>query len=81
MHGGKNITGGTERRMDIEERDKALHDCMNTIWKAYRTDLTTFNFCFGELHRKYPDDPVITQFIVNMGFALAPAANRKAGVV
>lgn len=67
--------------MDIEKRDHALHDCMTTIWKAYRTDLQTFNRCFPELHKKYPDDPVVTQFIVNMGFALVPAANRKAGVV
>ena len=65
--------------MDIEERDKALHDCMNEIWKAYRTDISTFNRCFPALHEKY-NDPIVSNFIVNMGFALAPAANKKAGV-
>lgn len=67
--------------MGIDEREKALHDCMTTIWKAYRTDMATFNACFGELHKKYPDDKIVTQFIVNMGFALCMAANVKAGVL
>ena len=62
---------------NMEKREMALHACMTTIWKAYRTDLTTYNRCFSELHKKYNDDPVVTQFIINMGFALAPAVNQK----
>lgn len=65
--------------VDLNEREKALHTCLTTIWKAYRTDMQTFNRCFQELHNTYKNDPVVTQFIVSMGFALAPAANQKGG--
>lgn len=63
--------------MDNEELDKALHDCMTTIWKAYRSgDVKTFNKCFNDLRMKY-DDSVIECFIQGMGMGLAPAVNRR----
>lgn len=68
----------TGRKMDQQEIDKALHDCMTTIWKAYRSgDVKTYNKCFSELYGKY-DDSVIECFIQGMGMGLAPAVNRRA---
>lgn len=63
-----------------EDLDKALHDCMTTIWKAYREAVQSGNFqpfnnCFGELYNKY-DDITVQKFIQGMGMGLAPAATR-----
>lgn len=61
-----------------DELDKALHDCMTTIWKAYRSgNVKEFNKCFSDLRMKY-DDSVIECFIQGMGMGLAPAVNRRA---
>lgn len=61
-----------------EELDKALHDCMNSIWKAYRTgDVKVFNNIFKELYSEY-SDPAVVCFIQGMGMGLAPAMNRSA---
>lgn len=63
--------------MNGEELDKALHDCMATIWKAYRSgNVKEFNGCFSALRMKY-DDSVIECFIQGMGMGLAPAVNRR----
>lgn len=64
--------------MSTEEMDKALHEVMATIWKAYRTDCKTFNVCFETLHEKYGENYEIRNFISGMGLGLAPAVNRKA---
>lgn len=64
--------------MSTEEMDKALHEVMTTIWKAYRTDCKTFNGCFEALHEKYGENYEIRNFISGMGLGLAPAVNRKA---
>ena len=66
--------------MNTEELDKALHECMGVIWKAYREAVSTGNFqpfnnCFGELYSKY-DDIAVQKFIQGMGMGLAPAATR-----
>ena len=63
-----------------EDLDKALHECMGVIWKAYRDSVTsknfaTFNSCFAELYAKY-DDVTVQKFIQGMGMGLAPAATR-----
>lgn len=64
--------------MNGEELDKALYDCMNTIWKAYRSgNVKEFNSCFQGLYDKY-DDQVILGFISKMGMGLIPAVNRRA---
>ena len=64
--------------MNGDELDKALHDCMNTIWKAYRSgNVKAYNRCFQDLRYKY-DDSVIECFIQGMGMGLAPAVNRRA---
>lgn len=64
--------------MDQMELDKALYDCMNTIWKAYRSgNVKDFNKCFSDLRMKY-DDSVVECFIQGMGMGLAPAVNRRA---
>lgn len=64
-----------------EDLDKALHECMNIIWKAYRqsvinNNFSAFNNCFHALYEKY-DDEVVQKFIGQMGLALVPAANRQ----
>lgn len=66
--------------MNGEELDRALHECMSTIWKAYRDAVQSGNFqpfnnCFGELYNKY-DDITVQKFIQGMGMGLAPAATR-----
>lgn len=63
--------------MGIEETDRALHEIMTTIWKAYRAGGAEFNSCFAGLHEKYGDDPVCVSLIVDMGLGLAPAIARK----
>ena len=63
--------------MDQMELDKALYDCMNTIWKAYRSgNVKDFNKCFSDLRMKY-DDSVVECFIQGLGMGLAPAVNRR----
>lgn len=63
--------------MNCDELDIALHDCMTTIWKAYRSgDVKEYNKCFSELYNKY-DDSVVVCFIQGMGLGLAPAVNRR----
>lgn len=64
--------------MSTEEMDKALHEVMTVIWKAYRTDCKTFNQSIRGLHEKYGEIDEIYNFIVGMGMGLAPAVNRKA---
>lgn len=59
-----------------EELDKALHDCMTTLWKAYRSGTKEFNDCFEGLYRKY-SDPAVVRFIEGMGMGLVGAVNRK----
>lgn len=63
-----------------ENLDKALHECMGVIWKAYREsvesgDFTAFNHCFADLYSKY-EDVAVQKFIQGMGMGLAPAATR-----
>lgn len=67
--------------MKGDDLDKALHECMNVIWKAYRDSVTScdfkiFNDCFNGLYEKY-NDVAIQKFIGWMGLALVPAANRQ----
>lgn len=63
--------------MSCDELDKALHDCMTTIWKAYRTgNVKEYNSCFQGLYDKY-DDQVILSFISGMGMGLTPAVNIR----
>ena len=63
--------------MKQDELDKALHDCMNIIWKAYRSgDVKEYNKCFSELYNKY-DDNVVVCFIQGIGLGLAPAVNWR----
>lgn len=69
-----------KRDMNGEELDRALHECMGVIWKAYRDAVQSGNFqpfnnCFGELYNKY-DDVTVQKFIQGMGMGLAPAATR-----
>lgn len=67
--------------MDNEDLDRAIHECMGVIWKAYREsvscgDFSAFNGCFNGLYAKY-DDVAIQKFIGWMGLALVPAATRR----
>lgn len=60
-------------KMDQQEIDVALHDCMTTIWKAYRSgDVKAFNECFKPLYDKY-DESMVHYFICCMGMGLASA--------
>ena len=64
-----------------DELDKALHECMGVIWKAYRDAVLTnnaapFNECFDKLYKEYDDDTVC-RFIEGMGMGLAPAINKR----
>ncbi len=68
--------------MNGDDLDKALHECMGTIWKAYRESVTSgnfksFNSCFSGLYEKYGNDVAVQKFIGWMGLALVPAANRQ----
>ena len=67
--------------MSGEELDRAIHDCMTTIWKAYRESVTTgnykpYNACFRELYDKYTD-LAVQRFIQGMGMGMVEAANRR----
>lgn len=67
--------------MKGDDLDKALHECMGIIWKAYRDavqsgDFKYFNDCFHALYEKY-DDVAIQKFIGWMGLGLVPAATRQ----
>lgn len=67
--------------MNTEELDKALHECMGIIWKAYRESVKSKNFkpfndCFPALYEKYSNTQV-QLFIQGMGMALTPAAYRQ----
>lgn len=67
--------------MNGDDLDKALHECMCVIWKAYRESVENGNFkafneCFNGLYAKY-DDVAIHKFIGWMGLGLVPAANRQ----
>lgn len=63
--------------MDQQEIDKVLHECMSTIWKAYRSgDVKTYNDCFAKLYAEN-DNPVVVFFIQGMGLGLAPAVNHR----
>lgn len=70
-----------EKNLTDEELDKAIHDCMNTLWKAYRESVTTgdfkpYNACFNPLYDKY-DDPAVQRFIQGFGLGLVDAINRR----
>ena len=61
--------------------DRDLHDCMTTIWKAYReatlsNNAKPFNDVFKGLYEKY-DDMAVKTYIQYMGMGLAPAVNRR----
>lgn len=67
--------------MNGDDLDRAIHECMGIIWKAYREsvscgDFSAFNNCFNGLYAKY-DDVAIQKFIGWMGLALVPAATRR----
>ena len=62
---------------NVDEMDRALYECMNTIWKSYRAGAQTFNSCFAGLYKKYGDDPAVVSLIADMGLGLAPAIARK----
>lgn len=67
--------------MNGEELDKALYECMTTIWKSYRESVTEknyrpFNHCFDPLYKKY-EDPAVNRFIAGMGMAFVDALNRR----
>lgn len=70
--------GKADQVLDLDALDKALHDCMNSIWKAYRTNnVKVYNNVFAELYREY-SDPAVVAFIQSFGMGLAPAVNRRA---
>lgn len=76
-----NTTGGIKKNMNGDDLDRAIHECMGVIWKAYREsvscgDFSAFNGCFNGLYAKY-DDVAIQKFIGWMGLALVPAATRR----
>lgn len=76
------IESNTEK-MHGEELDKALHECMSVIWKAYRESVSTgnakqFNACFSGLYEKYADDAV-QRFVQCTGMGLVQALNRRLG--
>ncbi len=65
-----------------EELDLALHECMATVWKAYRESLAKSDFdiyqnCFETLRAKYKDEAV-NAYITGMGTGLIKALNRRA---
>ena len=48
--------------------DAKLQDCMNRIWKAYRSgSMKDFNECFAPLYKEYGSDPGIEYFIKCFG--------------
>ena len=62
---------------DRENYDAKLHDCMLTIWTAYRKGtMKEFNDCFKTLYQRYEQDPGACMFIKYMGLALAGAKNK-----
>lgn len=68
-------------KMVGEELDKALHECMGVIWKAYRESVTTgnakpFNACFRDLYAKY-NDSAVHRFVECTGMGLVQAVNRR----
>lgn len=70
-----------ETVMNGDDLDRALHECMTTIWKAYRESVTSKNFkpynsCFSDLYEQYPDTAV-QRFIQGMGLGLVDAMNRR----
>lgn len=65
-----------EQMLSPEDLDHALHECMVTIWKAYRTSTKDFNGCFDALYKKYTD-PAVVRFVECMGLGLCGACNRK----
>lgn len=70
-------------KMHGENLDRALHDCMSVIWKAYRESVTTgnakpFNSCFKDLYAKYSDDAV-QRYIQCAGMGFVQAINRRLG--
>ncbi len=69
------------QRLDGEELDKALHDVMGVLWKAYRESVTTqsyapYNGAFPTLYEKYGDKTVI-RFIEGFGMGMVNALNRR----
>lgn len=65
-----------------EELDLALHDCMATVWKAYRESLASGDYdiyqnCFETLRAKYKDEAV-NAYITGMGTGLIKALSRRA---
>lgn len=62
--------------LSSEDLDHALHECMVTIWKAYRAGTRDFNSCFDALYKKYTD-PAVVRFIEGMGLGLCGAVNRR----
>lgn len=68
--------------MNGEELDKALHDVITTIWKAYRESVTTndflpFNDAYKMLAEKYGNDQMVKLFLDAYWFNLIPAADRR----
>ena len=67
--------------MSGEELDRALYDCMGTVWKAYRESVESknykpFNRCFEPLYEKYTD-PTVNRYIAALGMAYVDALNRR----
>jgi len=63
--------------MNGDELDKALYDCMNTIWKAYRSgNVKEYNDCFAKLYAEY-DNSLVQCFIQGIGMGLVPAVNMR----
>lgn len=83
MSGQQQTIESNADKMQGDELDKALHECMSVIWKSYRESVTTgnakpFNACFSGLYEKYTDDAV-QRFIQCTGMGLVQAVNRRLG--
>ena len=70
-----------EIKLEGEALDKALHDVMTTLWKAYRESVTTQNYApynnaFPALYEKYTDKTVV-RYIEGFGMGMVNALNRR----
>lgn len=62
---------------DKSNYDAKLHDCMVTIWTAYRQgSMKDFNDCFAPLYERYKEEPGVQYFIKCMGLGLAGIKNK-----
>ena len=69
-------------KLNNDEMDEAIYDCMNSIWRAYRVatqekDYDFFNDCIESLRKKH-DDEAVNAFITGMGTGLTKALTRRA---